>query len=146
MNAEAKCKCTNCSQPISFPVEGVGTTIPCPHCGLDTILFIPPSLSNPATPKNFIADNRNDGNKNIEKTLEIIGSIFFILGMVGAGVALLILIGVLGGFNETGDKTETCIISVCILIGSTFQGVVLWALFNALAEIVRLLRKLVAKT
>jgi hypothetical protein len=54
---DAKCKCQNCSQPISFPAEGAGTTIPCPHCGLDTILFIPPPPK-PETPKNFISDKK----------------------------------------------------------------------------------------
>lgn len=58
MSAEAKCKCTNCSQPISFPAEGAGTTIPCPHCGLDTILFIPPPPPKPQTPKNFIPEKK----------------------------------------------------------------------------------------
>ena len=62
MSAEAKCKCTNCSQPISFPAEGVGTTIPCPHCGLDTILFIPPPPPKPETPKNFISDKKPETN------------------------------------------------------------------------------------
>jgi DNA-directed RNA polymerase subunit RPC12/RpoP len=58
MSDEAKCKCTNCSQPISFPEEGEGTTIVCPHCGLDTILFIPPPPPKPETPKNFISDKK----------------------------------------------------------------------------------------
>jgi hypothetical protein len=58
MSAEAKCNCNHCSQPISFPAEGAGTTISCPHCGLDTILFIPPPPPKPEAPKNFISDKK----------------------------------------------------------------------------------------
>jgi len=36
-----KCSCNNCDGFIEFPVHGVGRTIACPHCGLDTILFQP---------------------------------------------------------------------------------------------------------
>ena len=33
--------CNNCSGHVEFPAEGVGQTIACPHCGLDTLLFRP---------------------------------------------------------------------------------------------------------
>jgi hypothetical protein len=35
------CPCNNCSGHIEFPADGVGQTVPCPHCGLDTVLFRP---------------------------------------------------------------------------------------------------------
>jgi hypothetical protein len=58
---DAKCNCNHCNQPISFPVEGVGQTIACPHCGIETILFIPPEPPKPKPPKNFIpATKLND--------------------------------------------------------------------------------------
>jgi hypothetical protein len=41
MSDEAKCKCQFCNQHIAFPVEMAGQMFACPHCGLETKLFIP---------------------------------------------------------------------------------------------------------
>jgi len=35
------CRCNSCQGSIEFPAHGVGETIQCPHCGLDTVLFVP---------------------------------------------------------------------------------------------------------
>jgi hypothetical protein len=35
------CSCNNCSGHIQFPANGLGQTINCPHCGVDTVLFKP---------------------------------------------------------------------------------------------------------
>jgi predicted RNA-binding Zn-ribbon protein involved in translation (DUF1610 family)/type II secretory pathway pseudopilin PulG len=37
----AKCNCTTCSGHIEFEVENAGQTVTCPHCGIETLLFIP---------------------------------------------------------------------------------------------------------
>lgn len=46
------CKCNTCSGQIEFDSSLVqsGTTIPCPHCGIDTLLYIPKVRGNPAPP------------------------------------------------------------------------------------------------
>jgi hypothetical protein len=36
-----KCACNNCDVFIEFPSHGVGETISCPHCGMETVLFKP---------------------------------------------------------------------------------------------------------
>lgn len=36
-----KCPCNNCDIFIEFPAHGVGETIACPHCGMETVLFKP---------------------------------------------------------------------------------------------------------
>jgi hypothetical protein len=36
-----KCPCNNCDNSIEFPAHGVGQTIACPHCGMETTLFKP---------------------------------------------------------------------------------------------------------
>jgi hypothetical protein len=36
-----KCPCNNCDVLIEFPVRGLGQTVTCPHCGLETVLFQP---------------------------------------------------------------------------------------------------------
>jgi hypothetical protein len=38
---EVKCKCQTCSGQIEFSSEMSGQTVECPHCKMDTILFIP---------------------------------------------------------------------------------------------------------
>jgi DNA-directed RNA polymerase subunit RPC12/RpoP len=37
------CACNVCSQKIEFDPSRAGETIVCPHCGMDTLLFIPRS-------------------------------------------------------------------------------------------------------
>jgi hypothetical protein len=36
-----KCPCNNCDNSIEFPAHGIGQTIACPHCGMETTLFKP---------------------------------------------------------------------------------------------------------
>ncbi|HUD45328.1 MAG TPA: DUF4236 domain-containing protein [Candidatus Baltobacteraceae bacterium] len=39
----AVCPCNNCAGHIEFPTRGVGQTVKCPFCGMDTVLFVPPN-------------------------------------------------------------------------------------------------------
>jgi DNA-directed RNA polymerase subunit RPC12/RpoP len=41
MSATIVCTCNQCKQNIEFEAEHAGTTVPCPHCGVDTVLFSP---------------------------------------------------------------------------------------------------------
>ncbi len=41
MNPESKCSCQLCNGHIAFPTEAAGQTIECPHCKLETVLFVP---------------------------------------------------------------------------------------------------------
>lgn len=36
-----KCRCQHCRGRIEFPIEGVGTAVACPHCGVETDLTLP---------------------------------------------------------------------------------------------------------
>ena len=36
-----KCPCNNCDVVIEFPAHGLGETITCPHCEMETVLFKP---------------------------------------------------------------------------------------------------------
>jgi hypothetical protein len=47
-NGYVKCPCNHCDILIEFPAEGIGQTITCPHCGMDTVLF-QPNTANPPT-------------------------------------------------------------------------------------------------
>jgi DNA-directed RNA polymerase subunit RPC12/RpoP len=43
------CKCNHCSNEIEFESDRAGETIPCPHCGMDTLLYVP--YTPPAPPQ-----------------------------------------------------------------------------------------------
>jgi Zn finger protein HypA/HybF involved in hydrogenase expression len=44
-----KCHCTVCDGPIEFEADHDDETVPCPHCGSETRLYIPGTLP-PAPP------------------------------------------------------------------------------------------------
>lgn len=48
--AYAKCPCNNCNAKIEFEIAHAGETVPCPHCGMDTVLFVPYVASPPKIP------------------------------------------------------------------------------------------------
>ena len=51
----AKCRCRNCDDNIEFDPCAAGQTATCPHCGMDTMLFVPGApIANapPPLPKN----------------------------------------------------------------------------------------------
>jgi hypothetical protein len=35
------CTCNTCSGHLEFEASNAGTTVQCPHCGMDTVLFVP---------------------------------------------------------------------------------------------------------
>jgi len=37
----AKCPCTTCSGKLEFESHQAGQAITCPHCGIETVLFVP---------------------------------------------------------------------------------------------------------
>lgn len=78
MSNEAKCNCQHCSGHISFPVEMAGQTLSCPHCQLETSLFIPPVATAP-----------KPRNGNTTFFANIIG-IILVVGIVIAGIAVFI--------------------------------------------------------
>lgn len=41
----ATCRCQHCDNGIEFETSRAGETIACPHCQMDTLLFIPPTSS-----------------------------------------------------------------------------------------------------
>jgi ribosomal protein S27AE len=48
--ALSSCSCNVCSAKIEFDPSRAGHTIPCPHCGMDTILFVQPPKKVSAAP------------------------------------------------------------------------------------------------
>src|ERR1700733_4370878 len=44
MTLEATCACQHCEGQIAFSQEMSGQRAGCPHCGLDTVLLVPPPI------------------------------------------------------------------------------------------------------
>jgi hypothetical protein len=85
--------------------------------------------------------SKTDGNANIEKTLETIGGAFLAAGIIGG---LLSGLAFLASFDSS-FTTEERIGLFCLVVVSIAQGFIVQTLFRALAEIIRLLRKLNSK-
>lgn len=45
-----ECLCNHCSQPIQFRPAEAGSTVECPHCHMETTLFVPPKAPRPPEP------------------------------------------------------------------------------------------------
>jgi uncharacterized protein YbjQ (UPF0145 family) len=50
------CTCNNCSEHLEFDPSNAGETIQCPHCKLDTVLFVPGA----SLPKSDATQNLTD--------------------------------------------------------------------------------------
>jgi hypothetical protein len=70
-----KGECTQCGGHLEFPVDAVGTTIPCPHCGQPTELFLATPKEEPAVPLRLIV-------------WTAVGILILIAGLAGALIAL----------------------------------------------------------
>src|SRR5262245_26384035 len=47
----AKCHCQTCNGWIEFEPSQVGTSIPCPHCGCETTLFVTQAAATTTAPR-----------------------------------------------------------------------------------------------
>ncbi|HTD67298.1 MAG TPA: FxLYD domain-containing protein [Candidatus Limnocylindria bacterium] len=76
-NKFLKCACGNCGGKIEYPAEGIGSTIPCPHCSWPTEL----TLEEPAS---LVAE------KSRTSKWVLAGVLILFLGVLGVVGALLI--------------------------------------------------------
>lgn len=72
------CPCNNCSEHIEFEESAAGSTVACPHCGIDTVLFIPKAPEIIA--HKIVAHERKTCQGGIEDSLADVGG-----GFPGAG-------------------------------------------------------------
>src|SRR5690242_2291080 len=49
-----KCACSHCAGRIEFPVELIGTSVGCPHCGQSTELMLPAPPQESSVPRQAI--------------------------------------------------------------------------------------------
>jgi DNA-directed RNA polymerase subunit RPC12/RpoP len=128
----AVCTCNTCSGKIEFESGNAGQTIQCPHCGMETILFIPKNVSKPPhSVPNFALKYpaKSSAKPNIEAQLEMAGSILFFVGLIGFLVCIFLTV--------TTSQMEW------ILFGfvAVLQGWIFSLTFKGFAEVIRLLRK-----
>ena len=129
MSTEAKCNCQHCSGHISFPTELVGQTTVCPHCGLETKLYVP------AIPQDVRVEIKRGANPLGIASLVfgIMGGVICwvpILGLFAIPVALIGLVLAFIGIVMAATNKKTgfvfsisggivCILSMSIALVST---------------------------
>ena len=124
--------CQHCQN--EFESEGENRTEFCPHCGKESAVVQPIRKSN----------NMPVSDGKIEIALEIIGAVILISGLVSAGICVCILLIGNAGVNSTSEDDNIYLITA-IVIGIS-QGIIVRVLFKAVAEIIRLLRQIAAKS
>ncbi len=147
-STDIKCNCVNCEGGIVIEEKQFvasfenktkiwGQEITCPHCQRTTRLY-KTNTNNPAAAK------KEDYPDTIERTLEIIGKCFFVGGII---VGILAGIGILMAVTSDHQSDDQLPVPELVIIAvvSIAQGIIIQTLFRAAAEVIRLLRKLVAK-
>ena len=148
-----KCPCNNCSGHIEFDTAEAGSTVTCPHCGVDTALFVP-QVPFPPQPKPRTAEiveetaydkagvegrleltpgDEANRSRKLAAELENTGIAFFVIGIVAGSIALFVAL-----YMALGDTTKLGIWFLVAVV-AVAQGIVIRLLFNAGAEIIRLL-------
>ncbi len=140
---EIKCPCEHCGVNIEFAFDSfvergrndtkiIGQEVQCPTCSKNTILHI----------LNKDKANKQDDQK-IERSLELIGNVVLFLGVLSLVGGFFIML--LAGYSDVTNKGELALDGLLIAVVGFAQGFVLQALFRALAEMIRLLRRIAAK-
>ena len=137
-----------------------GQTVTCPHCQLETILFIPRDWREKPKPKiesetskeerkkmveNEIA-RRTGQTEAIEDKLEGFGLLFFWAGVIGAIIAVMSIFAILANATQNEDNGGELLSLVAFGIVSVGQGIIINTLFKAAAEVIRLLRQIAKKS
>jgi len=161
------CTCNNCSEHLEFDASNAGETIECPHCKLDTVLFVPhdPIVTAPPppepTPKPVpkpepkraeMVEQTTYKDVGVEGRLELtrVGefrpptNVENQLELVGD---ISRAIGIIGGaiilFVALGEAVGTQSANLwlwCAGIVAILNGLLWWVLFRAGAETIRLLK------
>lgn len=152
----AICRCQHCDGHIEFDTAEIdpsdtaadaatGPTVPCPHCGQDTMLFVPqtpvsePPVAQPSPkpePKKAKLVKETTYSGGVEERLDMAGSIFLAVGLIGGFIVLAVALNSLN--DEKGGQAGIWFVVGVVAIA---QGFVMWVLFRAGAEIIRLLKK-----
>jgi DNA-directed RNA polymerase subunit RPC12/RpoP len=98
----SECPCQNCNGHIEFEADQAGQTVACPHCGVETLLFVPPKRTEPE-PKPAMVEIGTELTQREELDDEsayahgrLAVGVIFMLSMIGG------LLGVSGCNNPVG--------------------------------------------
>ena len=112
-----KCNCTNCSTPLEFESENVGTVISCPACGLPTKLQMPEMQPTPprqsTTPRDSAPSPDSPAGtlkavraRTCYPLLRTFAKVIQIIGFVAAALIIVVtIVGAVGLFNVTGGMS-----------------------------------------
>ncbi len=127
MSTEAKCNCQLCNGHIAFPAEMAGQTTACPHCGMETKLFIPNVAKvalDKSTPNVSVEIRRAASPLGMASlVLGIIACIFCWIPLFGLFVIPIAVIGLvlaIIGFVMARQNKET---GIAIPTGGVTEGV-----------------------
>jgi len=117
MNTEtpsAKCRCRNCNGHIEFDQRSAGQNVTCPHCGMDTQLYIPGHARIP------IEHGKVVPAKSRHSPAQIIALV--------AGVVIVLLLACLLTMSDVAQAIGGGIVSL-VLVVVGFVVVCLWIAF-----------------
>lgn len=151
---DIKCNCIHCEGGIALAANQFiesfltkakvwGQEITCPHCQRVTRLY---TANTTGKGSSTISRTGTTGREAIETTLDAIGNVFFIAGIIGAAICGLFLLASFNNSSYGEDQSAERIglgVSAVVFIA---QGIIIQTLFRAAAEVIRLLRKLIVKT
>jgi len=83
--AFANCRCQHCDGGVEFEISRAGESVVCPHCQMETVLFVPPAGS---TPPELVQKPAPKKTPSLPKTK----SPFKVLWQLTCGVLLLITV------------------------------------------------------
>lgn len=86
----AKCRCQVCNSGIEFEAARAGETVECPHCKMETVLFVPPPgerAPEPKIPAIKESAKPNGGPKLILKLVIVVAVLLFILAAIAMSVS-----------------------------------------------------------
>lgn len=139
MSSEAKCHCQHCNGPIAFPVEMAGEMSECPHCKMDTRLFIPPppppAPPKPATPNpppnppptvpSFAEDLKKIRARTCYQSLRSLINVAQIIGFVGIGIfAFSLVTGISQSPLAASGSSEFALVGFFVSVSMCLGGVV----------------------
>lgn len=127
---ELHCHCRHCNQSIPFERSQVGSEIPCPHCQMETLLFIPTAMPAPVIPPHLLPRE-----VAIEESLENVAHT-----LLTAGIVLAVICAIAGGLFFADLNPVAGFTWFVVGLGAAANGFVANVVFRALAEIIRLLR------
>lgn len=90
MDTEVKCNCQHCNQHITFAPAQAGQTVKCPHCNLETRLFIPPPAPRPFQERDSVNRSTSEP-KTAAKTIPIQRKLA-LAGFIIGGIVIAVLI------------------------------------------------------